>query len=163
MGVMMMLFSAYQLRDSFTFKNSLILLKGTLQSCNTYVTTVESRRKYGSISRSQKAELIFYLNEYKKKFVLMENIGSEYKHEQYEKIKSKLERADSVIVWIKNSEAEVWEPQIFQLASEKEILLEFEAIRTKDISVKLFVLLLGLISIAFPLYFFYPEVLKRKK
>ena len=106
-------------------KSSLIPLKGTLQSCDIYVTPVSSTNRYGYEAKSQKAELIFYLNEHKKKFALMENIGSEYRDEDYEDIKGKLNRSDTITVWVKKSELDYWEQQIFQINTNRETVLDF--------------------------------------
>ena len=124
-GVMLLVFAVQQLTTIWMPKSSLIPLKGTLQSCDIYVTPVSSTNRYGYEAKSQKAELIFYLNEHKKKFALMENIGSEYRDEDYEDIKGKLNRSDTITVWVKKSELDYWEQQIFQINTNRETVLDF--------------------------------------
>jgi hypothetical protein len=158
---MLLVFAVQQLSTILTPKSSLIPLNGTLRSCDTYVTSVGSTSKIGYEAKSQKAALIFYLNEHKKKFALVENIGSDYRKEEYEVIKSKLTRAGSVTVWVKKSELDFWEPQVFQIDTEMETVLDFQAVRFKHRPVTAFLLLIGLGCIAFPIYAFYPRPFKK--
>ena len=55
----------------------------------------------------------------------MENIGSEYRDEDYEDIKGKLNRSDTITVWVKKSELDYWEQQIFQINTNRETVLDF--------------------------------------
>ena len=161
-GVMLLVFAVQQLITIWTPKSSLIPLKGTLQSCETYVTPVSSTNRYGHEATSQKADLIFYLNEHKKKFALMENIGSDYRKEQYEDIKSKLARADLVTAWVKKSELHYWEPQVFQIDTDSETVLDFQTVRFKERPLTAFLLLLGLGFVVFPIYAFYPRLFSKR-
>jgi hypothetical protein len=160
---MLLVFAVQQLITVWTPKKSLIPLKGTLQSCDTYVTPVSSTNRYGYEAKSQKAELIFYLQEHKKKFALAENIGSDYRDEQYEAIKSKLNRADTVAVWVKKSELDYWEPQVFQVDTDRETVLDFQTVRLKDRSLTAFLLLMGLGCVIFPIYAFYPRLFSKRQ
>lgn len=162
MGVVLLAFAVQQLITIWTPKSSLIPLKGTVQSCNTYVTTVSSKNRYGYESKSQKAELIFYLNGHKKKFALSENIGNDYRNKEYEEIKKKLNRADSVTAWIKESEADYWEPQIFQIETDRGIVLDFQTVRFKNRPLTIFLLLMGLGCIMLSIYAFYPRIFSKQ-
>ena len=162
-GVMLLAFAIQQLMISWTPRSSLIPLKGTLRSCNTYVTPVSSTNRYGYEAKSQKAELTFYLYEYMKKFALSENIGNDDINKQYEKIKGKLTRADSVTVWIKKSELDYWEPQVFQIDNDKETALDLKTVRFKNRPLTVFLLLLGLASAIFPIYVFYPKISSQQR
>ncbi len=162
-GVMLLVFAVLQLITIWTPKSSLVPLKGTLQSCDTYVSTVSSTTRYGYEAKSQKAELIFYLQEHKKKFALSENIGSDYSNEQYEEIKSKLNRADTVTVWVKKSELDNWAPKVFQIDNGKETALDFQSIRLKHRSLTLFLLLMGLGCVIFSIYAFYPRLFSKRQ
>ena len=104
MGVICLLFAIQLLNIILTSRSSLTPIRGTLENSNIYITTVSSKTKYNYEAISQKSELIFYLIEFKKKFALVENIGSDYRNKEYEDIQSKLKKADSVTVWIKKSE-----------------------------------------------------------
>jgi hypothetical protein len=159
---MLLVFAVQQLTTIWTPKSSLIPLKGTLQSCDTYVTPVSSTNRYGYEAKSQKAELIFYLNEHKKKFALMENIGSDYRNEDYEDIKSKLNRANMVKIWVKKSEMDYWEPQVFQIDTDSETVLGFQTVRFKERPLTAFLLLMGLACVLFPIYAFYPKRFGKK-
>lgn len=157
-GVTLLVFAVEQLITIWTPKSSLTPLKGIVRSCEIYVTPVSSKSRYGYEAKSQKAELIFYLSEHKKKFALLQNIGDDYRNEEYEEIKNKLNRADSVTVWIKKSELDYWEPQVFQIETDRDISLDFKTIRFKDRSLTLFLLLIGLGFVVFPIYVFYPKL-----
>lgn len=161
MGVTLLVIAIQQLTVIWTTENSLIPLKGTLQSCNTYITPVSNTKRYGSKANSQKAELIFYLNEHKKKFTLMENIGDDYSNEEYENINRKLNRSDSVTVWVKKSAVADWEPKVFKINTDSETILKLQTIRFKERPLALFLLLMGLVSIFFPIYVFYPKLFRK--
>jgi hypothetical protein len=162
-GVMLIVFGVQQLTNIWTSKSSLIPLKGTLQSCDTYVTPVSSTNRYGYEAKSQKAELIFYLNEHKKKFALKENIGSDYRKEEYEDIKSKLTRANSVTVWVKKSELSYWEPQVFQIETDRGTLLDFQTVRFKERPLTAFLLLMGFGCVIFSIYTLYPRLFSKRQ
>ncbi len=162
-GVVLLVFAVRQLTTIWTPKSSLIPLKGTLQSCDTYVTPVSSKNRYGYEAKSQKAELIFYLNEHKKKFALKENIGIDYRGEDYENIKSKLNRAETVTVWVKKSELDYWEPQIFQIDTDRTTVLDFQTVRFKERPLTVFLLLMGLGCVIFPIYAFYPRFFSKQQ
>jgi len=160
LGVICLVFAIELLNTILTSRASLILIRGTLENSNIYITTVSSKTKYNHEAISQKSELIFYLVEFKIKFALVENIGSDYRNKEYEEIQTKLKKADSVTVWIKKSEMEFWEPKIFQIEADHEIVLEFQNVRFKERSLVIFFLLLGIGCIIFPVYAFYPRLFK---
>jgi hypothetical protein len=162
-GVILLVFAIMQLRTIWTSKSSLVPLKGTIKHCDTYITTVSSRGRYGYDAKSQKAELIFYLNEHKKKFALVDNIGGDYRNEEYDRIKASLRRADSVTVWIRKSEIGNWEPKIFQIESNREKVLDYQAVRFKERPLTAFLLIMGLGCVGFPLYAFYHHWFNRRQ
>jgi hypothetical protein len=164
LGIFIIIFSLQQFAVTWTSKSSLMPLKGTLENCETYVTTVTSKsgHYFHYESKSQKSELIFYLYEFKKKFILSENIGSSHRNEEYEKIKSKLKAADSVTVWVKKSESDFWEPIVFQIDTDRGTALELDTVRFKDRHLKTLLFILGLGCILLPLYLLFPKLFKNK-
>lgn len=156
-GVMLLVFAIQQLVIIWTPRSSLSPFRGTLQSSKSYVTTVSSENSYGHETKSQKAELIIYLHEHKKKFVLMENIGSNYRNEEYDEIETELKHANSVTVWIKTSETDYWEPKVFQIETDRGTILDFQTVRFKDRPLTGFLLIMGLGCMIFPIYIFYPR------
>ena len=155
-GVMSLVFAIQQLAIIWTPRSSLRAYRGTLQSSKSYVTTVSSRNNYGHETKSHKAELIFYLHEHKRKFALMENIGSNYRNEEYDEIETELKHANSVTVWIKKSEIDYWEPQVFQIDTDRGTILDFQTVRFKNRPLTGFLLIMGLGCMIFPMYIFYP-------
>jgi hypothetical protein len=145
-------FAIYQLPSVLIFKSNLTRVQGTLRTADTYVTTVIDRRGH----ESRKAELIFYLNERKQKFYLVENIDKKWRNEKYENILRGLKRAETITVWIKKSEMNDYQPEVFQIDDEKGTLLDFEVVREQKAPLVAFMLLLGIGSISVFLWFRFP-------
>ena len=156
-GIMLTSFGIYELPNIWTFKSSLIQIKGTLLTADTYTTNVTDRRGHSS----RKSELIFYINESKQKYRFAENIGDNYVNDKYESILSGLKRADTVSVWIKKSEVEELEPKVFQIDNDKTTLLDFESVKTENSPITAFMLLFGLASIAGYFWSCYPDKFKK--
>jgi hypothetical protein len=158
-GVVMLGYSIYMLPTIWTSKDSLMPVSGVLDRADTYYSTVTDRHG----DKSRKAELVFYLVGIKKKFALVENIGNEYSLKEYEQIKDGLNRSDSVTVWIKEEEDSYWDPKVFQITTDRKILLEFDAVRYKEQPVALFLCLGSLGCIGFSVYAFFPKLFRRKQ
>lgn len=152
-GIMLIGFGLYQPPTIWTFKSNLTQIKGTLRSSDTYITNVTDRRGH----ESRKSELIFYINGRQQKFYFAENIGDEWRNEKYEKILQGLKRADTVTVWVRKSEVDKYEPEVFQIDNDRTTLLDFETVRTDKIPLTAFMLLLGLGSITAFLWFRFPD------
>lgn len=135
----------YHFSTLLTFKSQLANITGVLSSADMYVTTVEQRRG----AKSQKSELVFYISGRQQKFSLIENIGDEYRNETFEKIIKDLNRADSITVWVKQTELDTYEPKIFQIDTDRKTILEFETVRTENSETTLFLLFLGVGSLIF--------------
>lgn len=146
-------YGIYQLPTIWTFKSNLTQIKGTLRDADTYVTNVTD----GQGRESRKSELIFYINGRQQKFYFAENIGDEWRDEKYEKILQGLKRADTVTVWIRKSEVDDYQPEVFQIDNERTTLLDYETVRTGKSPITAFMLLLGLGSILAFLWFRFPE------
>lgn len=153
LGIMLTLFSFYQLPTLLTFKSSLTKIKGTLRAADIYVTTVTSRGGH----ESRKSELIFYINGRQQQFYFAENIGDEWRNEKYEKIIKGLKRADTVTVWVKKSEIDGFEPKVFQIDTERGTLLDFETVRKGEGLMTVVLFLLGLSSILAFSWFRFPD------
>ena len=157
-GILLTGFGFYQLPTLLTGKSSLSTLRGTIRSVDTYVITVTDR--YGH--NSQKSELIFYLNEFKQKYYLAENIGDSYSNDKYETIRQGLRQADSVTVWVKKNEISLYEPKVFQIESDNRImLLKYESVISGDVPITLFLFFCGLGSIGAFFYLRFPDRVKR--
>ena len=152
-----MVFAFYILGRNWVFESSLTKLTGTLQKCDIYIEDVTSKSKFNYETITRKAELIFYLNEYKKKFLLTENIDKDYRSGYFEKIKSELEIADSIKISLRKSELDDWQPTVFQIDTESKTILSLNDVRFKDASVAIFLLLLGLSSGMVAYFLLYPR------
>jgi hypothetical protein len=152
-GILLTVLGVYELQDSFVIKSRLKELKGTLRTADTYLSSNTDR--YGH--SSQKSELIFYLNEFKKKFYLAHNIGESYDDRDYDNILSQLNSADSISVWVKPGNIEDYQPKIFQISSNKKIILALNDVSGETGFLTMFLLLVGIGSILFYLYIRFPE------
>lgn len=146
-------FGIYQFPTILTFKSSLTQIKGTLRAADTYITNVTDRRGHDS----RKSELIFYINGRQQKFYFAENIDDEWSNTKYEKILQGLKRSDTVTVWVRKSEVDEYEPEVFQIDNDNTTLLDFETVRTEKSPLTAFILLLGLGSITAFLWFRFPD------
>lgn len=146
-------FGIYQFPTILTFKSSLTQIKGTLRAADTYVTNVTDSRGHDS----RKSELIFYINGRQQKFYFAENIDDEWSNTKYEKILHGLKRSDTVTVWVRKSEVDEYEPEVFQIDNDNTTLLDFETVRTEKSPLTAFILLLGLGSITAFLWFRFPD------
>ncbi len=157
--------SAMQLPSLFVFRSSLLPIKGTLENATIYITTHTSKSRYnifGHESSSQKARLIFYLSEHKKKFALQRNIGDSYEYQFYETIKLKLNHADEITVWIHQQDIDSWEPEIFQLDTDNTPIIDFNSKKREDNSVMLFIFLAGLGCVILSGLLFYKTIYVNK-
>ena len=158
LGIMLTGFGFYQFPTLLTGKSSLSPLRGTIRAVDTYVTKVTDR--YGH--NSQKSELIFYMNEFKQKYYLAENIGDSYTNEKYETIRQGLRQADSVTVWVKKNELLAYEPKVFQIESDNRVmLLEYGSVISGQVPITLFLFFMGLGSIGAFFYLRFPERVKQ--
>jgi hypothetical protein len=152
-GTILTILGIYELQDSFAIKSRLKGLKGTIRTADTYIETNTDR--YGH--SSQKSELIFYLNEYKKEFYMAHNIGDDYFDREYENILKQLKRADSIIVWVRPRDIKDYQPKVFQITSGNDVILDFDDLRTEKSPVTIFMLILGLGSIVLFVYIRFPS------
>jgi len=156
-GILILSFGCYLLVNSFARKSDLVKINGTIRSAKTYIEKVEGRDGH----KSQKSELIFYLNEHNKKFYFMRNIGSKYYDEEYEKIKRSLLNVDSVTVWVRSRNINDYEPKVFQISNNENVILSIEDVRTEASIPVISFVLLGFSAIIFSLSLIFPE--KRNK
>jgi len=152
-GIIITSFAIYQISTTWTFRSSLTKINGTLRSADTYVTNVTDGRGHGS----RKSELIFYLDGRQQKFYFAENIGDDWSNKKYEKILKGLKQADVITVWVRKSEVDEYEPEVFQIDNDKTTLLDFNEIQIDKSPLSLFLLLLGLGSITMVIWFRFPN------
>jgi hypothetical protein len=128
LGIILTGIGTYQFSNIWTIKSDLIKVKGTLASARTYISMVFTKGVHipNEISVGQKSELIFHLNGCNQEYYLSENIGDNHIDEKYETILNGLKEADSVSVWIRKNEQNVWRPQVFQIDNDETTLLKFE-------------------------------------
>ncbi|MBC6607316.1 hypothetical protein H8B13_10845 [Hymenobacter sp. BT188] len=151
------LLGLYSLPYIFVSKSSLIPLKGTLNFAKTYITTVEDRKG----NKSRKSELIFSLKEYNKVYSIGENIGTDYRDDNHEKIAQKLNQASLVTVWIKKSEINSSEPEVFQIDGPDDlIILSIAEVKNTKRFIITFSLIFGLVCIKVFFWMRFPEKMR---
>ena len=130
-------------------KTDLTKINGTLRSARTNISWAftKSIRNPNQILKSHKSELIFKLNEYNQEYYLTENVGEHYVDDKYEAILKGLRNADTVSVWIKKNEENVFQPHIFQIDSDQKTLLEFSHLHLKNNLTAIFIFIIGILNI----------------
>jgi hypothetical protein len=131
-------------RTVFTFEFMLAPIKGTINNATTYITTETSRSRYGQERKGQKSELIFHLRGKTTQFQLRRNIGNAFIDEEYESILKELKLAHNVTVWVRKSELDETEPEIFQIEADNTIILPHETVRTENFFPAFLLLVFGL-------------------
>jgi hypothetical protein len=161
LGIVITIFAFSLLPTIWTSKSQLVQLKGTLRSANTYVSDVTNTDEYGVNHDSRKAELIFYLNEFKQKYYLTENIGNSYQDDKYEEILKGLNHVDTISVWVKKNEVTDWQPKVFEIDEDNLKLLDFKKVRLNESPLFILFSVLGIGCIAF--YFWMNSAAKLRK
>lgn len=142
--------------NMITSEKSLIELQGTIRESQVLVVKVSSRNRYGYTSESRKASLLFTLNESSKLFKLVENIGQDYSHQEFNLISKSLENSKTISVWINKSQSENIEPKVFQIHADGRTLLDFQKVKNEHNSIFIYTLLIGIITLILALYSKYP-------
>lgn len=147
-GLISLASGIYMIPRSIVFRSQLTELKGTLSAENILVKTVNSGRK-----SSQTSTLSFYLNEYKKKFVLVENVGNSWASLDHQRIERDLRVARDIIVSIKQSELDEYQPRVFEIRSDEKIILDFEEVKDQSRYLMAFFIAMGIGAIIAWYYF----------
>jgi hypothetical protein len=61
-------------------------------------------------------------------------------------------------VWVKKSELSYWDPQVFQIETDRGTVLDFQTVRFKDRPLTVFLFLMGLGCVLFPVYVLNPNL-----
>lgn len=155
-GLVVTIIGLIEFKTVFTFKFSLAPISGTINNVKTYVSTVSSKGH-----KSQKSELIFHLRGHNQQFELSRNIGDGIIDEEYESWCKVLEKADSVKIWVRESEIRDYQPQIFQIEADNEILLAHETVRQGPALLAFSMTILGLGSLLLFSFLKFPHKMKK--
>lgn len=105
-------------------EKEIVPLSGTISSANYYLNIVETGgNKYQSNSERQALELIFYLKEYNKKFILNKTIDIYDYDADYSYYQKRLNKARSVTVWVCSKDSSSYEPRILGIDTDQITLL----------------------------------------
>ena len=137
----------------WTPKSGLVKISGRLTGASTYVTTASDSRG----NASQRSELVFFIEGYDQKYSLVENIGDQVTNVAHEEILRALRSAETVDVWLRKREAVAYAPKVFQIGTDRGIILAFEDVRTNDRPIAVFLFIAGLGSIGAFFYFHWRE------
>jgi len=127
----------------WTPKSSLVKISGRLTGASTYVTTSSDSRG----NASQRSELVFFLEGHDQKYSLVENTGDQVTNVAHDEILRALRSAETVDVWLRKRETVAYAPKVFQIGTDRNIVLAFEDVRTKERSIAVFLFIVGLGSI----------------
>jgi hypothetical protein len=151
-------YAIVQLQAIWTFKSSLIPVRGTIESADIDIKTVTDRKGH----KSQVSEVVFYLNESKMKFQLAENIGSGCAYDDHFEIVKGLKKSKSVTVWIKERDLNETGPEIFEIENENGyVLLDIETVKADKRPITAFLLFMGMGSIVFFFWIKYPDKFRK--
>ncbi len=135
-----------QFSNIWISKSDLLQVKGTLKHASIDISMVvsKSRRPPHKETVSQKAELIFFLNESDQRYRLAKNIGDHQFDDQYEAILKGLRATESVSVWIMKKESYYLRPQVFQIDNDERTLLAFKHLHFENHPITLLLIVVGL-------------------
>ena len=145
----------------FTAERSLTPIVGVLNSVEIIVDNVSSKGRYGYEAKSRRASLYFSLNDTDKVFILRENIGQKYRHDEYLRIKRNLEISDSLKVWVRNYEIDNRYPKVFRIEADDRTILTLEDVKQEYSWVFILTIFLGTGLIVFVLKRKYPGQFRR--
>ncbi|MFH6942379.1 hypothetical protein [Flavobacterium sp. FlaQc-50] len=130
-------------------KNFLMPLEGTVKSSNVTSGIVSNEKKSGREIKSRQTTLTFSLNEFDNQFILSEGSSNPLfnGYNESDKIGSYLESSKKVVVWIKKWDLNNLNPEIFQIDIDGKTELKFETVRSKNQTLFLCQLLLGVFFI----------------
>ena len=157
MGIILLLGGGSLVRDVWTSDTDLTKVKGTLHSASTYVNTVTDSHGRSS----QQSNLIIFLNDIKQKYQIIENIGDKYYDDSYQQMRLRLQKADSVSIWIRKSQINNWDPKVFQIKSDDTILLSANDVRDNEGDGLIMIVSFGVLCIAIGTGVAYPDKFKR--
>jgi len=157
MGVMLFGFGIYNIPPLWKTHSDLVPLKGSLRSANIFIITHPNQDKLGFEHPSQSVQLIFYLSEYGKKFIVSENVGNEYYSNRLDKMLKMLRKAREITVWIDKDQLSELAPEIYQLDKDGKTIMDLESIKSEKRPKAIFFILGGLICLGLFFGLKYPE------
>ena len=148
-GLILIVFGATQFSSFWITEADLTRINGTLDKARTYTFWEfdENRRISKEIRKSHKSELIFQLKEYTQEYYLAENIGDRSVDGKYEDILRGLKKADSLFVWVKKTDENIWHPQIFQIDGDDTTLLKLHHLHIENNPAVMVMLVVGIFLI----------------
>lgn len=144
----------------FTFKNSLVSIKGKINNVDVNINEVSSKSRMGYESKSRRATLYFSLIGFDKDFEIHENIGQDYRNEKYSDLKYRLKDSKNIEVWIKINELELDKPKVFQIDIDNHTFLTFNEVKTENNGIFIFLMIIGFFCVFIVLHRRYPNIFK---
>lgn len=148
---MLIVFAFCTIPDIWISENDLLLVEGEVSSADYYITKSTDNRGH----TSNISEVIFYLYNKEYQFLIRKNIGHEYHYEPHQKIQHQLHRSDSAKVWIKKSDINNYQPEIYRLSADNIELISIDDVKDKNRSDYFFLLIMGFIMLSIPFFIYY--------
>lgn len=140
----------------FTSQDSLTEKYGKVVFVKTFYSEVKSQGH-----KSVKSQLILKLENDRRIYRLIKNIGKTRYNEKYELIEKKIKKVGKVIISIKKSEEEYKEPRVFQLAINKNnILYDMDDVKSELRFIFPFMLIIGCFGVGIYINHKYPILFK---
>lgn len=128
-------------------ENDLFLIKGQISSADYYITkNTDHRGRPNNLS-----EVIFYLYSQDYKFTLSRNIDRHFHCDEHQRIQQQLQRSDSAKVWIKKSDINNYQPEIYRLYANNTELISIDETKSEHRSGYFIYMIFGLLAIIIPL------------
>ncbi|HEY9176246.1 MAG TPA: hypothetical protein VIN07_01085 [Flavipsychrobacter sp.] len=145
-GLVLIGLAVVALSKIWVTENDLFLIKGQISSADYYVTkNTDYRGRPNNIS-----EVIFYLYDQDHKFVIHRGIDRHFHCEKHQKIQQQLRRCDSAKVWIKKSDINNYQPEIYRLHANNTELVSIDDVKSEHRSEYSIYVIFGLMAIILP-------------
>lgn len=150
-GNILICFAVMALSKLWVSENDLFLIKGQISSADYYITkNTDARGRPSNFS-----EVIFYLYSEDYKFVLKRNIDRHFHCDEHQNIQQRLRRSDSAKVWIKKSDINNYQPEIYGLYANNTELISIDEAKSEHRSEYFIYVIFGLIAIIVPILITY--------
>lgn len=146
-GLVLIGLAVMALSKIWVSEHDLYLIKGQISSADYYVTkNTDAKGRPSNFS-----EVFFYLYDQDYKFVIHQGIDRHFHCEKHQKIQQHLRRSDSVKVWIKKSDINKYQPEIYRLHANNTELISIDDAKSKHRSEYFIYVIFGLLAVTVPI------------
>lgn len=145
-GIVLIGLAVVALSKIWVSENDLFLIKGQVSSADYHVTkNTDYRGRPRNFS-----EVIFYLYNQDYKFVIHEGIDRHFHSDKHQRIQQQLRGSDSATVWIRKSDINNYQPEIYRLHANNTELVSIDDAKSKHRSEYFIYVIFGFMAIIVP-------------